>query len=155
MQEDRAHDSAEWQRLCKRLAGCSSNAALIDLQNESCLRRQCAHDIARVLGAMNRDGLDVDPEALALRSVTSMMRCQLGELRAAVSAHTAKRRTIRRFRRRSSSTADTVRHRVAAADEVCAQETAHRTQRRRDEPVLSTENGLEGSVALGVLLCSS
>ena len=37
-----------------------------DFPNESRLRRQRAHDIASVLGAMHIDGLDVDPEALEI-----------------------------------------------------------------------------------------
>jgi hypothetical protein len=137
----------------KKLTRCSSNTALSDLPNESRLRRQRVHDVAIVLGAMHTDGLDVDPEALPIARRYVDDELSIGELTAAVSAHTTKRRTIRCFRRRSSR-ADIVRHRVAAADEVCAQETAHRTQRRRAVPLLSTENGLEGSVAWG-LPCSS
>src|SRR5450631_3621738 len=64
-------------------------------------------------------------------------------------------RSAQIFHRWSSSRADTVRHRVAAADEVCA-ETAHRTQRRRrDVPLLSTENGLETKRSVGGVPCSS
>jgi hypothetical protein len=39
---------------------------LSDLPNEGRLRRQGPHDVASAFGALHMDGLDVEPEALAI-----------------------------------------------------------------------------------------
>ena len=62
-----------------------------DLLSESRLRRQRAHDVASILGAMHIDGLDVDPEALAIAQRYVDDELSIAKLRAAISS-------VRQFR---------------------------------------------------------
>src|SRR5664279_3333323 len=137
----------------QRLTRCSSNTALIDLENEGCHRRQRAHDIARVLGAIHTDGLDVDPEALAIGQRYVEKELSIGR--------TEKPPYLLTPQSAARSGAFVVRHQAEPIPCAIAwrrpmrfaHKTAHRTQRRRGEPLLSTENGLERKRGVGGLLC--
>jgi aminoglycoside phosphotransferase (APT) family kinase protein len=79
------------------LTRCSGNTALSDLPNESRLRRQYAYDVARVLGAMHINGLDVDPEALAIARRYVDGEQSIAKLRAAISSGVRQFRTKTKY----------------------------------------------------------
>jgi hypothetical protein len=62
---------------------------LSDLSNEAHVRRQRAHEIANVLGALHMDGLDVDPQDLA-----TAQRYVDGEISAATITAAISRRAL-------------------------------------------------------------
>jgi hypothetical protein len=79
-----------------KLTRCSRNTELSDLPNESRLRRERAHDVANVLGSLHMDGLDVDPEALAIAQHYVDGEISVAQMRAAVSS-------VRQFRAKTTA----------------------------------------------------
>ena len=69
----------------KRLTRCPRHTALSDLPNESGLGQQRAADVARVLGLLHMDGLDVDPEMFVSRSTRRGRDICLGDEAAGTS----------------------------------------------------------------------
>ena len=67
-----------------------------DLLSERRLRRQRAHDVASFLGAMHIDGLDVDPEALAIAQRYDG-ELSIAKLRAAISSEVRQFRTKTKY----------------------------------------------------------
>jgi hypothetical protein len=79
-------DRVDWHRLLEADAS-RGTIALSELEpDETRLRRQRAHDVANVLGSLHTDGLDVDPEALAIAQLYVDGEISVDNMTAAIMA---------------------------------------------------------------------
>ncbi len=56
-----------------------------DFPNESRLRRQRAHDVASLLGSLHMEGLEIDPEVLAIAQRYVDDEISVAQMTAAIS----------------------------------------------------------------------